>query len=153
MEIRDRAGQAVAGTIADLDLADLRQVVELNVFGPLVAMQAAIPVMRKQGGGLIINVSSMVTKMHIPGLGGYAATKSALNMLSDTARVELASDNIRIVSIFHRMTATDFGKNSLGNRVVRHEQRQAPSPVDTAEFVAEKILAAAVSEPEEQYMQ
>lgn len=148
----NNAGQAAAGTIADVDPADFRQILDLNVFGPLAAMQAVIPVMRQKGGGLIINISSMVTRMHIPGLAAYAATKSALNMLSDTARVELAPDNIRVVSVYPRMTATNFGKNSLGNRATRHEQRQSPAPTDSAEFVAEKILAAAVNEPEDQYM-
>ncbi len=148
----NNAGQAAAGTIADVDPADFRQILDLNVFGPLAAMQAAIPVMRQQGGGLIINISSMVTRMHIPGLAAYAATKSALNMISDTARVELAADNIRVVSVYPRMTATDFARNSLGNRTLRHQQRQSPAPTDTAEFVAERILAAAVNEPEDQYM-
>lgn len=149
----NNAGQAAAGTIADLDPDDFRKILDLNVFGPLAAMQAVIPIMREQGGGLIINVSSMVSKMHIPGLAAYAATKAALNMLSDTARVELASEHIRVITIYPRLTATDFGKNSLGNQRVRQQQRQgSPIPVDTPELVAEKILAAALHEPDEQYM-
>ena len=91
--------------------------------------------------------------MHIPGLAAYAATKAALNMLSDTARVELASEHIRVITIYPRLTATDFGKNSLGNQRVRQQQRQgSPIPVDTPELVTEKILAAALHEPDEQYM-
>ena len=149
----NNAGQAAAGNIADLNLDHMRQIVELNVYAPLVAMQAVIPVMREQGGGLIINVSSMVSKMRIPGLAAYAATKSALNMISDTARVELAPENIRVISIFPRLTSTDFGKHSLGNRE-QHERRRegTPVPTDTPEYVADKILAAAINEPEEQYM-
>ena len=150
----NNAGQAAAGTVADLNPEDFRQILDLNVFAPLLAMQAAIPVMREQGGGLIINVSSMVSKMRIPGLAAYAATKVALNMLSDTARVELASENIRVISIFPRMTATDFAKNSLGDPEVRRRQRVNPAaPTDTPEHVAERILAAAINEPEEQYME
>ncbi|MCE1253505.1 MAG: SDR family oxidoreductase, partial [Anaerolineae bacterium] len=91
----NNAGQAAAGTVAEVDPLDFQKIIELNVFGPLYAMQAAIPTLRRQGGGIIINISSMVSKMHIPGLGAYAATKTALNMLSDTARGELAADNIR----------------------------------------------------------
>ncbi len=149
----NNAGQAAAGTIADLDPDDFRKILDLNVFGPLAAMQAVITIMREQGGGLIINVSSMVSKMHIPGLAAYAATKAALNMLSDTARVELASEHIRVITVYPRVTATDFGKNSLGNQRVRQQQRQgSPIPADTPELVAEKILAAALHEPDEQYM-
>ena len=116
-------------------------------------MQAVIPVMREHGGGLIINVSSMVSKMHIPGLAAYAATKAALNMLSDTARFELAQESIRVITVFPRTTATDFGKHSLrGNPELRRRQREGtPVPVDTAEYVAERIYKAVVEEPVEQY--
>lgn len=153
----NNAGQAVAGTVADVNVEDFRQVVDLNVFGPLYAMQAVVPKMRQGGGGVIINISSMVSKLQLPGLGAYAATKSALNMLSDTARVELAQDDIRVITVYPRTTATDFGRHSLGNQWMREEQRaQAPrggQPVDSAEYVAGRILAAAQSEPDEQYME
>jgi short-subunit dehydrogenase len=125
------------------------------MFGPIYAIQAGVPKMRANGGGLILNVSSMVSKMHIPGLGGYASTKAALNMLSDTARGELAADNIRVITVYPRMTATDFGRNSLGNRQTRQQQRGNTAPgvvVDTPEYVAEKILEAIQKEPAEQFM-
>jgi short-subunit dehydrogenase len=77
-------------------------------------------------------------------------------MLSDTARIELAKDNIRVISVFPRSTSTDFGKNSLGNiEMFGNRPRGGSSPnyvVDTPEFVANKILEAAINEPEEQYM-
>ena len=151
----NNAGQAAAGSVATINPEHYRQIIDLNIFGPLHAIQAAVPHLRMAGGGLIINVSSMVSKMNIPGLGSYASTKSALNMLSDTARVELAPDNIRVVTVFPRMTATDFGRNSLGDQHTRRQQRApvgAPPPVDTAEYVAQRILLAAQTEPREQYM-
>ncbi len=150
----NNAGQAVAGTVADVDVDHFRQIIDLNIFGPLYAMQAAIPKMRLGGGGLIINVSSMVSKMHIPGISTYAASKAALNKISETAGYELAGDNIRVVTMYPRTTATDFGKNSLGNRGMRQQQRaHAEVKVDTAEQVADKILEAAEKEPAEQYME
>jgi short-subunit dehydrogenase len=150
----NNAGQAAAGTIAEVSPDDFRAIIELNVIGPLLMMQAVIPLLRAQGGGLIINVSSMVTKMRLPGLAAYAATKSALNMLSDTARVELAPEHIRVISIYPRLTSTDFSRNSLGNQVLRQQQRAQTNavPVDSAEDVAEKIYVAAVEEPEESFM-
>lgn len=153
----NNAGQAAAGQLAEIDLAHYREIIELNLFGPLYAIQAVVQTMRKNGGGLIINISSRVSKMSIPGLGTYASTKAALNKLSDTARVELAPDNIRVITVYPRMTATDFGKNSLGNREMRQQQRSAaPRPdmvIDSAEYVAERILDAAQKEPEEQFME
>ena len=99
--------------------------------------------------------SSMVSKMHIPGLAAYASTKAALNLLSETARGELAPDNIRVITVFPRITLTDFGKNSLGNREMRQGQRAGgPAvPVDTPEHVADKIVEAAQREPAEQTME
>ena len=152
----NNAGQAAAGSVADVRLDDFRAIMELNVYGPVVAIQAVVPKMRAGGGGLIINVSSMVSKMRLPGLGAYAATKAALNMLSDTARVELAEEQIRVITVYPRMTATDFGKHSLGDQRMRQGQRaHAPGGahvVDRAEDVARRILSAALTEPDEQYM-
>lgn len=152
----NNAGQSVLGTVADLNLDHFRQVVELNLFGPVIAMQAVIPIMRAHGGGIIINVSSMVSKMNLYGLAGYACTKSALNMISDTARDELAQDNIRVISIFPRTTATDFHVSALGGS--GRETRPKPSStgpviIDPPEHVADRILLAAIEEPEEQYME
>jgi short-subunit dehydrogenase len=151
----NNAGQGMAGLTENADLEAFRSILELNVFGPVRAMQAAIPVMRANGGGLVLNVSSMVSQMNIPGLGFYASTKSALNMLSATARGELERDNIRVVIVFPRATATDFGRNSAGDRELRSRQRAGAGStyaVDPPEHVAAKILEAIKNEPAEQYM-
>ncbi len=152
----NNAGQAAAGMVADVALADFKQITELNVYGPLLAMQAVIPVMKEGGSGVIVNISSMVSKLHIPGLGAYAATKAALNLLSETARHELESAGIKVITMFPRTTATDFGRNSIGNRSLRQHQRsQAASSVqvDLPEAVAQKIVEAIRKELPEQYME
>ncbi len=151
----NNAGQSVRGNVADVDIDQFRHIFELNVLGPVEAMQAIIPKMRQNGGGLIINVSSNVTKMHIPAISAYAATKAALNMISDTAREELAPDNIRITTMFPGQTATNFGKNSLATANTNHQGPRSPQGgpgPDSAEDVAQKILEAARNEPHDQYM-
>lgn len=151
----NNAGQSVRGNVADVDIDQFRQIFELNVLGPVEAIQAVIPKMCQTGGGLIINVSSNVSKMHIPAISAYAATKAALNMISDTAREELASENIRITTMFPRQTATNFGKNSLATQRTNQQgprrTQGGPEP-DSAEAVARKILEAARNEPHDQYM-
>jgi short-subunit dehydrogenase len=151
----NNAGQAQYGPVEKVDLAGYQSIIELNVYGPLRAMQAVIPQMRLQGGGLILNVSSMVSKQYIPNLGSYASTKYALNALSLTARAELAKDKI-VVSVFHpRMTGTNFGKNSIGVRMFE-DRASAPArgemPIDTPEAVAEKIIKQIGSEEPETMM-
>lgn len=96
----NNAGRALRARVADVNVADFQSIVDLNVYGPLLAMQAVIPQMRKQGGGSIVNVSSNVSKMAISTIGAYAATKYALNGLTLTARGELADDGI-IVTVMH----------------------------------------------------
>ncbi len=151
----NNAGQGLAGLVENVGADNLVKIIELNLLGPLYAMQAVIPRMRKSGGGMIVNVSSMVSKMHIPGLAGYAASKAALNILSETARHELADDNIKVCTVFPRITGTDFGKNSLGDPELRRRQRSAGGlvPVDTVDFVAGRILQAIQTEAAEQYME
>jgi NAD(P)-dependent dehydrogenase (short-subunit alcohol dehydrogenase family) len=107
---------------------------------------------------VIVNISPMVLKLSIPGLGAYAATKAAWHVLSATACVELAPENIRVLTVFPRTTETDFGKHALGDLEMRVRQRSAASwradvTVDRPEFVAEKILGAVIGEREETHME
>ena len=153
----NNAGQSAAGPVATIALTHFRAIMELNVYGALYALQAVVPKMRQGGGGVILNISSMVSKLKLPGLGTYAATKAALNLLSATARVELAAENIRVITVFPRTTETDFGKHAAGDLELRARQRSAATwranvVVDSAEYVAKKILEAAQTEPEEIYM-
>ena len=151
----NNAGQGMAAPVESASFQDFQSIIELNVYGPVRAMQAVIPLMRQGGGGVIANVSSMVSKMHIPGLGAYAATKAALNLLSETARFELERDGIKVLTVFPRTTATDFGRNSIGDQRLRQHQRSAAAssnPVDTPDHVAGRILLALETETPEQYM-
>ena len=151
----NNAGQAAVGAVATINPDLYRQIIELNLLGPLYAIQAVVPKMKEQGGGVIINISSNVSKMALPGIGAYASTKYALNGLSLTARNELAADNIRVVLFHPGQTTTDFGKNALFDESARGwrppSNQSMPEP-DSAEDVAHKILEAAISEPAEMGM-
>src|SRR5205823_8513223 len=96
----NNAGQGMHVPIEQADLDQYRSILELNVVSVLGAMQAVIPIMRRQGGGIIINVSSGTSKMVLPGVGPYSSTKYALNALTLTARLELAEDNIRVGVVY-----------------------------------------------------
>jgi short-subunit dehydrogenase len=137
----NNAGQGMYGPLETIDISLYKSMMDLNLYAPLRAMQLVIPHMRKAGGGMIVNISSNVSKNAFPMLSAYASTKYALNALSYTARAELAKDNI-IVSVMHpRMTATRFGQNAIGSRP-NYASRAGTSapPVDTAEQVAAKVL-------------
>jgi short-subunit dehydrogenase len=155
----NNAGQGMFLPLEQVDLQQARDLIELNVIGPLAAMQAVIPIMREQGGGLIINISSGLSKMSVPNLGVYASTKTALNMISLTARAELANDNIRLSIVYPGRTATEFAKNAVtdpslpyGSAPAGGTPRAMPDP-DRVEDVAEKILEAVRSEAPEEFME
>ena len=135
----NNAGQGVYGTVETTEVEALEEIMELNVYAVLRAMQAVIPIMRKQGGGTIVNISSMVSKMYIPGLAFYASTKYALNAISLTARAELAADNIVVSVIYPKMTATNFGVHAIGARQDERTTGQRTPNIDMPEDVAAKI--------------
>ncbi len=135
----NNAGRGMHVPVADARLADYRELLELNVVSVLHAMQQALPVMRAQGSGNIVNVSSGTTKMLVPGLAPYSSTKHALNNLSLVARAEFAPLGI-VVSLVHPgMTATDFGYNS-----VQSDPKRAAGYVqgDSAEYAGGLIVEA-----------
>ena len=150
----NNAGQGMYGPVENIDIEKYKDIMELNIFGVLRAMQLVIPIMRKQGGGMILNISSRVSKNYFPNLAAYASTKYALNALSLTARTELEKDHI-VVSVFHpKMTATNFGKNAVGasSRPASAPARPTGMEVDTAEQVAEHIVEQITSEAPEAEM-
>jgi short-subunit dehydrogenase len=89
--------------------------------------------MRRQGGGAIVNISSGTSRIVIPGVGAYSATKSALNMMSQVARAELAVDGISVSVVYPNVTETEFFD------VLRAGEATRPGG-HSAESVAELIL-------------
>ena len=149
----NNAGQGMHVPIEQTDLQLYRSVFELNVVSVIAAMQAVIPIMRTQGGGVIINISSGTSKATFPGVGPYASTKYALNAISLTARQELAPANIRIGLVHPGITATSFHHN-LAQRPDEQEDTNRRARImqpDTPEYVAEKILEAVQTEAAETY--
>ncbi len=134
----NNAGLGLSGRVAELRSEDLRYVFEVNMLGPLNCVQAALPYMRR--GGRIINVSSVVGKRAIPKVGGYCATKFALNALSDSLRVEVADQGITVSSVYPGTTRTAFRENS---RRTKDEKRGWRPGGVTPEKVGEKISDAA----------
>jgi short-subunit dehydrogenase len=79
------------------------------VAGVLAVTQAVLPAMRRQGFGRIVNISSGTTRRVAVGVGAYASTKTAVNMLSAVLRQELAGDGIAVSLLLPSITATEFG--------------------------------------------
>lgn len=151
----NNAGRAFHTPVEQADVQLYRQLLDLNVVSVLRAMQCVIPIMRAQGGGVIVNISSGLSKRIVPGVGPYASTKYALNALTLTARAELAADNIHVgLVIPGRTINTSFGQNALASITRPQSAQPAGSPpmrVDTPQEVAEKILEAVQTGAAETY--
>jgi short-subunit dehydrogenase len=136
------AGQGYDAPIEKTDIGIFQHIFELDVVGPLVAMQQAIPAMRHQGGGVVVNVSSGTALMYLPNNGAYSAMKRALASISLTAREELKQDGITVSVVYPYVTLTDFEKNTIKAPALTQEMQEGglPFPADTAEYAAQKIV-------------
>ena len=123
----NNAGVALGGPLEDLDEDELRHLFEVNVFGLWALTNLVLPGMRTQGSGMIQNMSSISGRMALPGLGAYAASKHAVEGMSEALRVELAPFNIRVVLIEPGPYKTDIlGRNrTLGRRASRPDSPYA----------------------------
>lgn len=111
----NNAGRSYAASVEEIDPELFDEIFHLNVLGPIVAMQAVIPLMRAQGGGRIVNINSGTAFMILPEYSVYSSSKRALLGFSLTARTELEKDHIVVSEVYPVVTATNFGKNRMGN--------------------------------------
>ena len=135
----NNAGHGLFDSVAHMDMAACHEMFETNFFGAVSAMQAVIPVMRQQGGGTIINISSVAGHIPIPFHAAYGATKFALNAIGKAAGVELKKDGIRVLTVCPGYVRTAFSDNAVQGRELK---RVRPGSVQgvTAERVARATL-------------
>lgn len=115
----NNAGYSQSGALETIGLDDVRRQFETNVFGLLRMCQLVLPGMRRQGGGRIVNVSSMGGKLTFPGGGIYHATKYAVEAMSDAMRFEVQGFGIDVVVIEPGLIKTNFAETAVGS--VSHE--------------------------------
>ena len=154
----NNAGVAASGAIEDVSDADARLALETMVLGPMRLARHAIPHMRKQGGGRIVNISSIYGLMTTPLTGWYQASKHALEALSDALRVEVAADDIAVVLIepgAFRSNIWESAGNDIQRRLdseyfaaykrlqdgIRVSQRLMGDPLEVARLISSVMTA------------
>ena len=145
----NNAGQGTYGNVENINIEHFKEIMELNVFGALEMMQAVVPIMKNQKEGVIVNISSGLTKMYVPGVAAYSSTKYALSAISFIARKELAKDNIVVSVVTPTLTETNFGKNSAGEKPNFSFSKKDVPNIDSPEKVADKIIEAIKTGQEE----
>jgi NAD(P)-dependent dehydrogenase (short-subunit alcohol dehydrogenase family) len=135
------AGILIPSEVEKLQLADLERMMSVNVYGALNAIQAAIPIMRRQSAGKIVNISSLAGRRGISPLGGYSATKFAMVGLTEALRMELFGSGIRVSLVMPGVIDTPMTTDAV---IEEMEFGQMPSffkmPV---RWVTWAVLAAA----------
>jgi NAD(P)-dependent dehydrogenase (short-subunit alcohol dehydrogenase family) len=138
----NNAGIGVFANVADTSVEDWQQVIETNLSGVFYFCRAAIPHLRKRGGGWIINISSLAGKNPFPGGAAYCASKTGLNAFSEALMQEVRYDNIRVSYVMPGSVATGFRG---GGEPGASDWKLAPE--DVAEVVLDLLAHPARSLP------
>jgi NAD(P)-dependent dehydrogenase (short-subunit alcohol dehydrogenase family) len=109
----NNVGYGLGGAFEDIGIDEIKAQYETNLFGVIRVMQAVLPIMRKQGSGKIINISSGAGRFGYPGGSAYVSSKFALEGLSESIAYELEQFGIRIVLVEPGVVRTNFGENMV----------------------------------------
>ncbi|WP_438712390.1 SDR family oxidoreductase [Aquimarina muelleri] len=108
----NNAGAGITGPIEEIPNEEIIRNFNTNYFGPINVTKAVLPIMRKQGSGLVINITSIAGYMGLPFRGVYSASKAALEMTTEAWRMELSNFNIKMTNI----APGDFATNIAAGR-------------------------------------
>lgn len=129
----NNAGHGLVDTVERLDLKQCRALFDTNFFGAVDGMQVAIPVMKRQGAGTIINISSVVGHLPIPGQAAYSASKHAMNAIGMAARMELEGTGVHVMTVCPGYIESNFDVNAVRGadprRIWSRYRRAAPASV------------------------
>jgi 3-oxoacyl-[acyl-carrier protein] reductase len=127
----NNAGVGLMASVADMTPEQWRTVIDTNLSGPFYCSRLALPLMKRRGGGYIINISSLAGKNAFAGGAAYNASKFGLNGFSEALMLDVRYDNIRVSYIMPGSVATEFGAAA---------ERQRSDWKLRAEDVAEQVL-------------
>jgi NADP-dependent 3-hydroxy acid dehydrogenase YdfG len=130
----NNAGIGLFGDVASLEPADWAEVIDTNLTGVFHVCHAAIPHLRRRGGGFIVNISSLAGKNAFRGGAAYCASKSGLNAFSEALMQEVRYDGIRVSYVMPGSVATGF---SSDDETAGADWKIAPE--DVAEVVLDLV--------------
>ncbi len=143
----NNAGVGYKGSGADTTEKEYDTTFDTNVKAVFFSFKELIPRMKAQGGGQIINVSSMAGKQGVAAIAVYASSKAALNVLSDSVALEVRNDNIKIGILAPGTVLTEFGGMPLEQRA-QQPHLMVADVADAAVYLAKQDDNAWVSNVE-----
>ena len=139
----NNAGYSTRGVVEEVSLNKIKRLFEVNLFALIRVAQACTPGMRRLKKGTILNLSSIVGRFPFPGSGIYAASKYAVEGITDAMRIELAPFGIRVVCIRPGAIATEFHEAAAamtGDLMERSDSPYAPF-YQTVKAASDKAFA------------
>lgn len=107
--VLNNAGYSLVGTIEEASADDVRAMYDTNIFGALAVIQAALPLLRQQGGGHILGTSSGLGHVTMPVIGYYCSSKWAFEAIHESLAAEVKAFRINVTIIEPGAYATEFG--------------------------------------------
>jgi short-subunit dehydrogenase len=135
----NNAGHGLLDSVAQMEMAACRELFDTNFFGTVASMQAVVPVMKQQGSGTIINISSVAGHIPLPFHATYSASKFAMNAIVKAARVELKPYGIHVMTVCPGYVRTAFSANVTRGREVKQVRPSAARGI-SAERVARAVF-------------
>jgi len=155
----NNAGVGARGSFEDTPESQWRAMFETNLFGPLDLIRLALPIMRAQGEGRIVNVTSVAAVMKTPFMGAYCASKHALDAATAALDIETRSFGVRVVSVMPGPFKTAMPQKSLDREPsapyaataaafnANFDGLEAKAPEDLTPVVQAALAAATDSDP------
>ncbi|BAY66175.1 short-chain dehydrogenase/reductase SDR [Calothrix brevissima NIES-22] len=143
----NNAGIAAVGAIDGGNTADWKDMINLNLLGLLYVTHAVLPILKAQGAGHIVNISSVAGRTARPGIGVYNATKWGVNGFSEALRQEVCQDHIRVTIIEPGLVNTEIN-DRISDPVAKQnmeERRRSLTPLESEDIAA--AIAYAVTQP------
>ena len=137
----NNAGIAMTAAIHSSDEDEVRRLIDTNFLGSLWALQAAVPALKAEGGGVIVNIASVLGHRPLPHTGVYAASKAAIIQMTKSAAIELAREGIRVNALAPGYVITDLNREFLESDAgVKLQKRTALHRFATPEELMPALL-------------
>jgi len=144
--IANNAGVAVGGSFDEISIDDWRWAVDINIWGVIYGCQAAVPKMKAQGRGYILNVASAAGLLAPPAMSAYNVTKAGVVSLSETLFAEYKSEGIRVAVLcptFFRTNIVESGRGATSDKedaqIIRWMERSKVQAPDVAKAAIDSV--------------
>lgn len=141
----NNAGILAVGSIEAQSEADFRHVLDVNLTGTWLGMRAALPSLRRAGGGTVVNVSSTAGLQGYADIGAYVASKWAVRGLTRTAALEFAPDGVRVCSVHPGPIRTPMTEGMADSAVAGQPLARFGEPEEVARMVLFVVTQATYS--------